>query len=177
MKTMKLLVLSDTHGRSDRVKKLLETHGDADTVCFLGDGIRDISREDCRRQGQALVCVQGNCDLFFGGEKEYSSELLLNLGEYTVMMMHGHLHWVKSGLDRAIRHAAEKGANVLLYGHTHIAEERYLPEGSTIGGRVLERPMWIMNPGSLGESGSGNPSYGLVQIRNGQILLSHGTVE
>ena len=92
------------------------------------------------------------------------------------MMTHGHLYGVKSGASDLIRSAADRGADLLLYGHTHVAEERYLPEGAIIDGYRLPKPLWIMNPGSLGAPRNGAPSYGLIQIQRGQLLLSHGTL-
>ena len=105
-----------------------------------------------------------------------SEELLLNFDSYTVMMTHGHLFGVKSGIDSAVRYASEHRADILLYGHTHVVQERYLPKGTEIGGIILSKPLWIMNPGSLGSPRNGSPSYGLIQIQRGQVLLSHGTI-
>ena len=172
---MKLLVLSDIHGRVDRARDVMALHADADALLFLGDGIRSLPYEEWMGQGKLFAGVRGNCDSFlFGSDYEFSNELLLNFDAYTVMMMHGHTHGVKGGIERALAYAYGRGANLLLYGHTHRAEERYFPEGTKIGDLTLHHPMWVMNPGSLGEPREGNPSYGLVQIRNGQILLSHG---
>lgn len=175
---MTFLVLSDIHGRRDLADEALHLHRNADGVLFLGDGIRDLSLTACREGGRLFAGVRGNCDWFSVSQSEYfySEELLLNLGEYTVMMMHGHTRNVKSGIDCAVRAAAERGALVLLYGHTHEPEERYLPEGYDADGLLLRRPMWVMNPGSLGAPKDGAHSYGLLQLRNRQILLSHGTL-
>ncbi len=175
---MTYLVLSDSHGRRDRVDAVLSMHGDARGVLFLGDGIRDLSPTAITADGKLFAGVRGNCDSIFLGFSEYtySDELLLCLDEYTVMMLHGHTKSVKSGLSRCVRYAAERGADVLLYGHTHIPEESYLPAGTELDGYVLSRPMWIMNPGSLGAPEEGKPSFGLLQIQRGQILLSHGTL-
>lgn len=172
---MKILVISDIHGRRDRLREALSIHKNADAVFFLGDGVRDIAHEDISSLGCVFAGVRGNCDGLSGSEYSYFNELKLDLGEYTVLMMHGHTHSVKSGIDRAVRYAAERGADILLYGHTHVAEERYLPDGTELeDGYLLPRPMWIMNPGSLGEPRGDMPSYGLIQIQNGQILMSHG---
>ena len=93
------------------------------------------------------------------------------------MMMHGHTHSVALGIENAIRYAAQRGADVLLYGHTHIPEERYLPAGTAVGGITLEKPMYVFNPGSLGNPREdGIPRFGLMQIRAGQIAFSHGNL-
>ncbi|MBQ9783801.1 MAG: YfcE family phosphodiesterase [Clostridia bacterium] len=175
---MTALVLSDIHGRRDRVEEVLARHRNTDAVLFLGDGIRSLPYEACTAGGRLFAGVRGNCDGFclFGDSYVYTEELLLNLGEYTVMMMHGHTRSVKSGIERGARYAAERGADLLLYGHTHVPEERYFPAGTEIGGYVLQKPLWVMNPGSIGEPRGGNPSFGVVELRHGQILLSHGTL-
>lgn len=152
-------------------------HRNAEAFLFLGDGIRDLPNE-IHSPPCCFAGVRGNCDFSWGSACDFSlpEELLLNFGSYTVMMTHGHLWGVKSGIERAVCHAAQRRADILLYGHTHLSEERYLPEGTEIGDVILTKPMWIMNPGSLGSPRDGRPSYGLIQIRNGQILLSHGTL-
>lgn len=167
MRSSKIVVFSDLHGREDRARALVARHPDADAYLFLGDGLRDLP------ETAGIAAVRGNCDFYAG---DVPNERLLRFGEYTVMMMHGHTHSVKSGTERAIRYAAERGANILLYGHTHLPEERYLPEGYELEGYRLPGAMWIMNPGSLGEPRDGKPSYGLLQIRGGQLLLSHGSI-
>ena len=176
MKEIKIVVLSDLHRRGDRAEQVLALHPNADGVFFLGDGLRLLPEETCREGGRLFAAVRGNCDGFLFGS-DCPEERLVRLEEYTVMLMHGHTRSVKSGLDRAVRYAAERGADILLSGHTHVAAEGYLPAGSEWDGYVLRKPMWFMNPGSLGEPREGKPSYGLLQIRQGQILLSHGTVD
>jgi predicted phosphodiesterase len=86
-------------------------------------------------------------------------------------MLHGHTRGVKSGLESAIYAAAEREADVLLFGHTHELEDKYMPEGGT-----LKKPLRIFNPGSLGSSYDGRGHFGLIQIKGGQILTSHGKI-
>lgn len=165
---MKLLVLSDTHGRIDRVARVLKLHSDADAILFLGDGLSDIARSGA--DIGKLFCVRGNCDGFSFNSNIYSpDELSLCFDGYNILMMHGHIHGVKSGIDRAVNYAAAKGADVLLFGHTHIACERYIPADDE-----REKPLYVFNPGSLGAGQGGEASYGLIQIRKGNILFSHG---
>lgn len=171
---MKILVISDTHGRRDRIGSVLSLHQRADALLFLGDGVRDLP-SNLQGEGRLFAGVRGNCDGFSLGDSfGFSEELCLNLGTYTVLMTHGHRYSVKSGLDHAICHAAARGADLLLYGHTHVPEERYLPVGTVIGDTRLEKPLWIMNPGSLGAPLDGRPSFGVIEIQRGGILLSHG---
>ncbi|MBQ9086356.1 MAG: YfcE family phosphodiesterase [Clostridia bacterium] len=173
---MTLLVLSDTHGRRDRVLEVIALHPEAYAVLFLGDGIRDLPEELFALGRPMLAAVRGNCDMVWGSEPSLGEELLLSFGSYRFLLMHGHRYGVKSGTGRAVAYAAARGADVLLYGHTHVAEERYLPEGTDLGGKGSERPMWVFNPGSLGAPAEGHPSYGLIQIQNGQLLFSHGSL-
>ena len=158
---MKILVLSDLHGREDRARAVLSLHADADAVFFLGDGIRSLPYELCTRGGRLFAGVRGNCDGFSLTDTQYSfsQELFLNLGEYTVMMMHGHTHGVKSGVERAATYAAARGADLLLYGHTHIPSEEYR-EG-----------VYYFNPGSLYGAAEG-ATCGVMTITDGGVLFS-----
>ena len=176
---MRLLVCSDIHGRGDRIQTMLRLHPTADALLFLGDGIHDLPDSVSASPRRLFAGVRGNCDPSWTDNSDFSlsHELLLSMDAYTVMMMHGHLYNVKSGTDTAICHAARRGADILLYGHTHIAEERYLPQGTKIGEITLTKPLWIMNPGSLGAPLDGRPSYGIIELRGNGVLLSHGTVE
>ena len=38
---MRVVVLSDTHGRVERIKKVIEQQPQAELFIFLGDGLRD----------------------------------------------------------------------------------------------------------------------------------------
>lgn len=170
-KAVKLLVVSDSHGREDRLRELASKHRDADALLFLGDGVRDLARIDTV-ESRAVCAVRGNCDMFslFSPEKnEFSEERFLVFGEHHILMIHGHTKGVKGGLDAALLYAYERGADVLLFGHTHEPLERYYPEGSIIGGIAIERPMYAFNPGSLCDY-----SFGYIEIRGKDILLSHG---
>lgn len=170
---MTLLVLSDSHGRVERIREAISGHRGVDTVLFLGDGLRDL--DALSLEERASVCaVRGNCDGFSFLGDDVPVERLLRFGDYTVLMMHGHTHGVKASLEHAAAYAASRGADLLLYGHTHMREERYLPAGTAVGEQVLEKPLYLLNPGSLGAPREGKPSYGLVDLTAKGIVLSHG---
>ena len=169
---MKIVVVSDIHGRGYYLDRVLALHHDAEGVFFLGDGARDIDAEGIISTGKMFCGVLGNCDpIYVPVGYPFSEELLVSPTEYTVMLTHGHSYSVKAGYERAAAHAYMRGADILLFGHTHVPMEKYIPAGSDLSGTRTERPLWIMNPGSLRDG-----NYALLQIKNGQVLISHGTI-
>ena len=172
-KRIKLLVISDSHGKALRLRELANKHKDAEAILFLGDGFRDVEAIE-QVPSRALCAVKGNCDWFSpfaDANGAFADERFLIFGNYHILMMHGHTKGVKGGLDTALRYAYERGADVLLFGHTHTPYEKYLPEGTDIGGLVTERPLYLFNPGSLAVG-----SFGYIEIVGKDIIFSHGTV-
>ncbi len=165
LKQMKLLVVSDTHGKRERLRCVMDMHKDADALLFLGDGLADLWRADAENYPFALFRVKGNCDSFLSANTP--EELTLTLGNFKFLMLHGHTRGVKHSVQRAALAAAEAEADVLLYGHTHMRCEQYIPESA--GSKAL----YLFNPGSLGDS---EASYGLIEIHRGQMLFSHGSL-
>ena len=170
---MTLLVLSDSHGRADNLRKAIERAGRPEAILFLGDGLRDI---DSMITDIPIYSVKGNCDCFSVSASDEPFERTLSFGEYNVLMMHGHTRSVKDDTGYAIAYAAQKGADILLYGHTHIKHEQFLPAGSVVKGARLAKPLWVMNPGSIGSSIRGGYSFGTVTIRGKDVLLGFGEI-
>lgn len=67
---------------------------------------------------------------------------------------HGHLFGVKSGYERIAEYAADCGADVVLFGHTHYKTLRHGTPFSPA----------LFNPGSLRDT----HSYGVITITDGQ---------
>ncbi len=169
---MTLLVLSDSHGRVNKIEAALALNKNADAILFLGDGLRDISRAEL--EGKSVISVSGNCDAFtFSAAPD---EHMARFGEYNVLLTHGHAFYVKQTLSRAIAYAAQRDADLLLYGHTHTRHDEYFPEGTEIGGVTLRKPLHVFNPGSIGNPRDGRYSFGIITIRGKDILTSHGEV-
>ena len=174
---MKLIVVSDIHGKYVRLIELMEMHKDSDALIFLGDGLSDLTRADAYSYPFTVFAVRGNCDVqSFLVRNDAPTELATTFDTFKIYMLHGHTKNVKSGIDDAILAANARKADVLLFGHTHEAKETYLPEGTKIKNTVLHGPMHIFNPGSLGASSDGKAHFGLIEIRGGQILTSLGTL-
>ena len=175
MKTTSLLVLSDSHGRADRVREAVCRSRGVDRILFLGDGLRDLSVLSPEDE-TGLLAVRGNCDGFSFLSDGLPEERFLPLGAYHILMMHGHTHGVKSGWERAAAYAAARGADVLLFGHTHEPLSRYLPAGTVVGETVLTRPLHVFNPGSIGLPRGDAPSFGRIDLCEGGIVCSHGSL-
>lgn len=145
---MKVLVLSDSHGRPEALRQAIEKEK-PHKVLFLGDGFYDV--EKIREEFSALpiFTVPGNCD--YGSFSE--PEQLIELDGVRILMMHGHTRGVKYGGMNAYYAAREMEADVLLYGHTHQPMVDY------------DGTLYTMNPGSIRYTGT----YGVVRIENGKV--------
>ena len=143
---MRFLIFSDTHGLREPMKELYKLYPN-DGIIHLGDYIADARWMLRQTAGHPVYQVKGNCD--YGAEGQESQ--LLELGGVRILMMHGHRFGVKSGYGGALAEAKRQGAQVLLFGHTHI------PFMETRDGILM------MNPGSLH-----NPhrEYGILEIEN-----------
>ncbi|MBQ8356764.1 MAG: metallophosphoesterase family protein [Clostridia bacterium] len=164
---MDILVVSDTHGRRERLAEVM-TRTHAGIVLFLGDGLRDLT---VIPDGVTVRAVRGNCD-FVG--RDIPETCIEHFGTYRVFMTHGHRYGVKAGIGAAVAAAVDADADVLLYGHTHRPEDTTLPAGAQVGERVLKKPLLILCPGSLGDPRDGVPSFGTLTIRNNGVLAGLG---
>ena len=171
MEKMKLLVFSDSHGRDDGMRRALALHPDAEGVFFLGDGAREATALAELDRSRFFIGVRGNCDgLLFGllGGSELREEEEITLMGHKILLLHGHTVGVKGGLGGIISCARRRDADLVLFGHTHEPLEQYLSDG--------EKPLYLFNPGSISRPNRGAPSYGIVTLTEGGILLSHGTL-
>ena len=165
-----LLVFSDSHGNASLMKQALEANPGADII-HLGDGVDDMSFLNL--EGRQVYSVWGNFEgwMYPAPSQKDVYEKIIEISGTRILMMHGHLRSVKSGTYAATLAALEAEADLLLYGHTHVPTDVYLPSGSSVGGTVLEKPLRIMNPGTVGKGYS--LSYGVLTFRDGVLLTSH----
>ncbi|MDR0248794.1 MAG: YfcE family phosphodiesterase [Oscillospiraceae bacterium] len=148
---LKLLVLSDSHNRINLMSRAAEREK-PDAVAHLGDHIADAHRLKAVMPDTAFYMVSGNCD-FAPGK---TAELTVTLDGVTIYMTHGHIHGVKSSLDGLISCARKNGADLALYGHTHI------PLLQSAG------KLRVMCPGQMERHGANqSATYGVVTIERG----------
>ena len=149
---MRILVVSDVHGRLDRLREAILRQPTAGTVIFLGDGLRQAEQAAEEFPDRTFYMVPGNCD--------FGSELIPvrqeTLGGKRFYFTHGHLHDVKYTLYRLELAAREAGADIVLFGHTHVPHEEYV-EG-----------LYLFNPGSLGY----DYTYGYVDIVGNSLITA-----
>ena len=155
---MRVLVLSDTHRNMARVVALMkEIKNEIDIIIHLGDNTEDA--EFIRRHYNLPVYnVSGNCD----SDISVPEDDLVFCGKKKIFITHGHRYGVKYGVtDNVIYRAMEAGADVCLFGHTHI------PMHGNISG------IEVMNPGSISlPRGGSNPSYGIINIIEDAVFVS-----
>ena len=145
MNDLKILVFSDSH-RS--LRAMLDTieKNIPDTIIHLGDLERDAEEIGYVFPHIPLVSVPGNCD----GWTTSIPVRNFSFDGVSILLSHGHLWQVKRGYELAIREARKVGADVLLFGHTHVPHCKQMEDG-----------LWVMNPGASPES------YGTIVIENG----------
>ncbi len=165
-----VLVFSDSHGNASLMRQALDASPTADII-HLGDGVDDLSFLDT--SSRQVYSVWGNFEgwLYPTTSKNEVFEKIIEISGTRILMMHGHMRSVKSGMYAATLAAIEADADLLLYGHTHVPADVYLPSGSSVGGTVLKKPLRIMNPGTVGKGRS--LSYGVLTFRDGVLLTSH----
>ena len=151
---MRILVISDSHGRHAAIEKAIAEQTEAKHIFFLGDRLADIEYFDTFFPDRIFHSVSGNCD--FGSCVAASG--FINLFGKNIFYTHGHLHGVKGGTAHIKSAARQMGADIVLYGHTHVANIEY------------DDGLYIVNPGSIGQSRSGACSYAVLDIINGQVM-------
>ncbi len=166
---MKILVFSDTHGNPKCMLHAVKLHiaaGPVARIVHLGDGYRDFSLIRERYPDIPMTQVAGNGeDVLFGAHPPIPYSEIFTEGGITFFATHGHRLQVKNDLENAANAGARAGADVVLFGHTHVAEDTRM---DTIYGKKVR----LINPGS---AGSGyKPRYAVLEIDNGVLLCGFG---
>ena len=111
---MRILVLSDSHGRVGPMEEAVEAVR-PQQIFHLGDGWDDARELHRHYPDIPLHQVRGNCD-YRPGEPEEETLVLEGLRLY---LCHGHRLGVKTSLLQAGYLAEERGLDCFLFGHTH----------------------------------------------------------
>ncbi|MEG1932860.1 MAG: metallophosphoesterase [Pygmaiobacter sp.] len=148
---MKLLIVSDSHGNARALEEVLCREADADFILHLGDGLSDLTEARRTMRCPQDYPVRGNCDY----DRSIPSERLCGFGGKLIFLTHGNGYEVKMTTSALLATAKQRGADIALFGHTHLAYYAY-----TDG-------IYLFNPGALSMPQAGRPSYGVLTLNSG----------
>ena len=146
---MKILVVSDTHGRDGNLNKVLRKVKPIDALIHCGDveGREEqiVSMAEC-----PTYMVAGNNDFF----TELKRELEVDLGGHRLLIAHGHNYGVALDPSGIIEGAHARKKDIVLFGHTHKPVVVYRGDVTAV------------NPGSLSfpRQEGRRPSYAIMEI-------------
>ena len=161
---MRILIVSDTHGNTSRVRevyKKLSAVSPVDMIVHCGDYSSDALKIQ-NELGKRVLWVKGNCDGCFD-EKEFAV-LQTEAGDFFVC--HGHMQNVGYSKRDLYYYACQEDCVGAIYGHTHRADKTEMGD------------FLFINPGSISEprDGSGG-TFALLNTGDGhadcRILRYH----
>lgn len=123
-----VLLVSDSHGLTDELLCIKNRHRVSHMI-HCGDSELSIDHKVM----EGFYKVAGNCDR----DVRYPNEDTIMIDELKFFITHGHLFHVKSHLLSLSYRAAEVEANIVCFGHSHIA-----------GAEKFDDRIYI-NPGSI----------------------------
>ena len=173
----RILVLSDSHGQRELFRLIVEKAGPScDALVFCGDGAGDfVSCMDDAASDAAFAefvppvaaFVEGNGDadrfpVRFNPAGKKSSDVfyeliipkrqILQAAGHVIYAVHGHEQGAYYGTEALERECEAAGADIALYGHTHIAAE-------------MRRGVYVVNPGSISYPRSLTPpSFAVLEL-------------
>lgn len=155
---MKVAFISDTHHSNQALKliinKLKELN--VDKIIHLGDYASDIKTIEVAFKDK-VYAVLGNCDSL----NNYPKEAILDVNGKKIFYTHGDLYNVKETLNSLYYKGMSLGADIILFGHTHISIKE------TFNNILIMNPGSISKPHPLSKVGS----IGILEINpDGDIL-------
>jgi putative phosphoesterase len=152
---MKILIVSDSHGKNTNLKKAVANmQGTHDRLIHLGDSL--CSPETIEEiAGCPVDMVRGNCDSSIYG---VPLSKIIEIEGYRILLLHGHQYAGISGLDSLRATAKANDVQIVMCGHTHVP--------------LIERgEVTIVNPGSISQPRQEGhiPTYLVMNIENGQV--------
>ena len=152
---MRVLVVSDSHGSNVFLNRALEEAGEIDFFMHLGDlEGSEYFIETFVECPTALI--SGNNDYF----SQLEHELEFELEGHHIFMTHGHRYNIYAGVDRLREEGQARGADIVLFGHTHCP---YIEETDD---------MVLINPGSISRPRQEGriPTYVILDLfENGEV--------
>jgi putative phosphoesterase len=155
----RILAFSDTHGDSSLCFEWLEKIPKVDLILHAGDILRDA--EDLSAVYPQTEYVSGNNDF----ARFAPSEKLLFCEKKKLFLTHGHNFGVKYGLRTLASAAFVKGAQICVFGHTHIPYCGY------------ENGILMVNPGSSSGRFASAATCAIIELDQGKASADILTME
>jgi putative phosphoesterase len=150
---MKILVISDTHGDTNKAEEVIKANNGTDMVIHLGDYFRDAQKLSGLFPDIHFEYIYGNSDFMVGN---VPAEKVLELCGKRIFITHGHRYSVKWDYYKLFKKVEELNADIALFGHTHVPD------------MVKNGRHCILNPGSTSDPRSDRDgSYAVIEIENG----------
>ena len=150
---MKVLIVSDTHGRDENLETAVYREDPFDYLIHCGDVEgREIFTEalvDC-----PCCIVAGNNDFFTDLPREEE----ITLAGKKILVTHGHYYGVSMGHAGILDEAMSRDCQAVFYGHTH------RPVAQTESGILVVNPGSLTYPRQQGR----RPSYAVMEIEEGK---------
>lgn len=145
---MRIGIMSDSHGDRRAIDAAVEAAGKVELWLHAGDCCPDAAYLELVSETR-VVRVSGNCDW---PDTSNPDEVTVEAGGHRIFLTHGHIYGVRYTTETLAAAAAEAGADIAVYGHTHVAEQ--------VPGEV-----YILNPGSVARPrDEARPSFMLVEL-------------
>jgi hypothetical protein len=155
MDSIKVLILSDSHGYKSSLKKAIAAEK-PDKIFFLGDHINDIYA--LKNTLDADICaVKGNVDYGMSGVED----LVLSINGYKMLLTHGHKYRIKYDYYSLYLKAKEYGVDFVFFGHTHTYAD------------FEEDGIRFINPGSIAKPRDHTKgSYVIMELKAKDIIFT-----
>lgn len=129
---MRIIVVSDTHGNNGPFLEKAITMEKPDMIFHLGDFVAD-AKKISKIMEIEYIAVKGNGDYAI---MDVNEDELLEINGKKIFLTHGHRYNVHYDTHDLYKKGLELGADLVLFGHTHMA--------------IIEKKkdLIIMNPGS-----------------------------
>ncbi|HEX2945973.1 MAG TPA: metallophosphoesterase [Clostridia bacterium] len=153
---MRILVISDTHGDTDKAEEAIKSHKEVNMIIHLGDYFRDAQKLSGMFPDIPIEYIYGNSDFMV---ENVPSEKLLEVCGKRIFITHGHRYSVKWDYGRLYKKAEELKADMILFGHTHVPE-------------IIEKDdFFLLNPGSTSDPrDESDESYAIIDIVNNKLV-------
>lgn len=152
---MLIAVVSDTHRNNYALDQVLKNIEAAEILIHLGDNIQDADYLKRMFKGK-VINVRGNCDIL----DSVKSETIEVIDGKKIFITHGHNYDVKYTILNLKYKALEVGADIVLFGHSHVSMIEY------------EEGIWFINPGSASIPRDNCKSIALINVKNNEIIPS-----